>query len=313
MPPQEKVSTLRIMPARHPQGIPACILKPARKLRLALQGADRVFKTQYRAYTVVAAAIILFSLSTYFLVFHGSLSSDHQAWGNFGSYIGGVQGSVFGLLSLFILKDTLLSQIKASQSLQEQIQLAKNADRNQQYFEIFRDLDSRRKKVLAMSFVLIDDNRELSRLTLGEIANKYRGHINGRPDQDYESFTQYIQDHHERLSSNDGVHMESAIPSSIELDMALARLMEICIDFHAVCLSFKGSCAKEKECDTGSAARESQALTGYYAREFEPIIDFAEDVYASIYRPAYCNWLRDSYNYIAKGYIRSDPRSIQLA
>jgi len=43
---------------------------------------------------IVAILVILFFLIIYVFVFHNGLSSNHEEWGNFGSYIGGIGGIV---------------------------------------------------------------------------------------------------------------------------------------------------------------------------------------------------------------------------
>jgi|GEM_PF-3229783 len=71
---------------------------------------------------VVSTAIIFF---TYFWFFPGGLSSDHQRWSEFGSFIGGTVGSLVSFFAFFALLLTLILQNKAIRISKEELALTR--------------------------------------------------------------------------------------------------------------------------------------------------------------------------------------------
>src|SRR5271157_4797788 len=58
--------------------------------------------------TGVAVGSSVLSVAFYLFMFHGGLSADHLAWGSFGSYLGGILGPIFSLLSFVGVVFTLV-------------------------------------------------------------------------------------------------------------------------------------------------------------------------------------------------------------
>lgn len=56
---------------------------------------------------IVSIIIALIPIVLYFSIFNNSLSHDNQVWGAFGSFIGGVYSSIFGVASAIVLIVTL--------------------------------------------------------------------------------------------------------------------------------------------------------------------------------------------------------------
>ncbi|WP_120508472.1 hypothetical protein [Rahnella bruchi] len=52
---------------------------------------------------IVISVLTLVPMGLYFSIFNKSLSHDNQSWGAFGSFIGGIYSSVFGLISAVVL------------------------------------------------------------------------------------------------------------------------------------------------------------------------------------------------------------------
>lgn len=64
---------------------------------------------------ILTLIVTLTPLGLYFLKFHKNLSSDFNKWSAFGSYVGGIYGPIFTLLSLAVLVWTLF-QMRSSQT-----------------------------------------------------------------------------------------------------------------------------------------------------------------------------------------------------
>lgn len=79
-----------------------------------------------RTKNILIAAILILSifLITYIFVFHNGLSSNHEEWGSFGSYIGGIGGII---LSCSILYYTYLID-KEHKSTEKTTQILKLID-----------------------------------------------------------------------------------------------------------------------------------------------------------------------------------------
>jgi hypothetical protein len=66
-------------------------------------------------YAIIGLAIISGFLSPYVWTFHGGLSSDHLAWGSFGSYLGSILGPLFSGFAFILLLYTVHLQRKHDQ------------------------------------------------------------------------------------------------------------------------------------------------------------------------------------------------------
>lgn len=64
--------------------------------------------------------LMLISISPYFLTFNGELSKKSSEWSNFGSFLSGINGVVFGFLSLLLLILTLLEMQHGNEKLLNQ-------------------------------------------------------------------------------------------------------------------------------------------------------------------------------------------------
>ncbi|ODZ79300.1 hypothetical protein BBM45_04910 [Vibrio parahaemolyticus] len=73
-------------------------------------------KKLFVMFFLVAILLIVIAVSFYVFNVGGGFSSVSEAWGDFGSYIGGVVSSIFGSLSLCVIGVSLYLQLKESRS-----------------------------------------------------------------------------------------------------------------------------------------------------------------------------------------------------
>jgi hypothetical protein len=98
-------------------------------------------KNRYKLIILSSLGLLLGPLVAYFLIFHGALSANDQSWAAFGSYLGGVVGTVFGYGSFLIVLYTY------GRSEQD-----KDNDRKEMFF--FKYLDVHRANTQTMTLLM---------------------------------------------------------------------------------------------------------------------------------------------------------------
>ena len=73
-------------------------------------------KKLFIMFFLVAISLIVIAVSFYVFNVGGGFSSVSEAWGDFGSYIGGIVSSIFSSLSLCVIGVSLYLQLKESRS-----------------------------------------------------------------------------------------------------------------------------------------------------------------------------------------------------
>lgn len=74
---------------------------------------------------IVAITSALVTYAAYFIYFHGTVSAEHDTWGQFGDFVGGVLNPIIGFLAFWLLLVTLILQNKELQNSSRE--LAKSA------------------------------------------------------------------------------------------------------------------------------------------------------------------------------------------
>ena len=118
-------------------------------------------------------------VAVYFHVFHGSLSTKQEVWGQFGEYVGGILGPLFALAALFALLYTVILQSKELRASAEQLEKSQRALESQnsvlerQNFEstFFQLLHLYNEIVLNLHI----EKNDPSGLTLSADNREYRG------------------------------------------------------------------------------------------------------------------------------------------
>lgn len=95
--------------------------------------------------SILISLILVIPILLYATNIGGHLSNKNEDWGDFGSFIGGVYGSLFSSLSLIVV---IFASIQTYRSNQEQVNLLKN----DQHFNQFNLLTSNLRKVFPKEF-----------------------------------------------------------------------------------------------------------------------------------------------------------------
>ncbi|EPM7951048.1 hypothetical protein [Vibrio parahaemolyticus] len=74
---------------------------------------------------IVAFFLIITAVTVYFLNFNGSMSNEHERWGTFGDFLGGVLNPALSFLALIALLLTLLLQNRQAEISVKELQLSR--------------------------------------------------------------------------------------------------------------------------------------------------------------------------------------------
>jgi len=69
---------------------------------------------------IIGLVLCLFPLGMYISKFSGGLSETHSSWGEFGSYFGGIVGSILGFINVILLLENIKLQNKALKTVETQ-------------------------------------------------------------------------------------------------------------------------------------------------------------------------------------------------
>lgn len=97
---------------------------------------------------IITTFIFLLPLFTYFYVFHYALSSNSADWAAFGSFVGGIYGPLFGLVSVIVLIITLREMQKNNQKLIESSSRAKYIDDIKWLTDLLRERLDKNKHII---------------------------------------------------------------------------------------------------------------------------------------------------------------------
>ena len=75
----------------------------------------------------LAAAVLVTALCVYSQFFSGGISYDHERWGTFGDFLGGVVNPVVGFLTIWLLSISLKQNQEALRQSQKELRLASRA------------------------------------------------------------------------------------------------------------------------------------------------------------------------------------------
>ena len=114
-----------------------------------------ISQTKKIIFSLLAIVIVLAPLVTYWNNFNSGLSDNNQDWGAFGSYLSGVYSSVFSMISIFVLRETL-----------REMRLTNNQARNQFNIQLQNSLSEKKvNDVIMLTNMLnniIDTNPSIS-------------------------------------------------------------------------------------------------------------------------------------------------------
>ncbi|MEB7917482.1 hypothetical protein [Enterobacter mori] len=92
---------------------------------------------------LVIALIIASPIITYYCNVKGHISSKNEDWGDFGSFIGGIYGSIFSSLSLMVV---LWATVETKRSSSEQLKIIKNDQHSNEFKILMSHLEENRTK-----------------------------------------------------------------------------------------------------------------------------------------------------------------------
>lgn len=97
---------------------------------------------------IITTFIFLLPLFTYFYVFHHALSNNSADWAAFGSFVGGVYGPLFGLVSVIVLIITLREMQQNNQKLIESSSREKYIDDIKWLTDLLRERLDKNKNII---------------------------------------------------------------------------------------------------------------------------------------------------------------------